>query len=173
MQFDLVWCFSVLLQCLFFFPALEFVLGSVGFAEILVRNKWTNHVVLLLWWQILPSGLAALCELMRMLCTATLIVWMSPLFGLPLYLVDVIVESTPCFQIVGMPFQAACRCQPLEVPVWPFELIFCILIRTRLVHSYYCRATVVWSSFLFFPRWPEFLRVVPTLSLLSLLCRLQ
>ena len=47
-QFDLVSCFSVLLWCLFFFPALEFVLGSVGFAEILVLNKWANHKVLLL-----------------------------------------------------------------------------------------------------------------------------
>ena len=52
-----------------------------------------------------------------MLCTIALTVWMSPLFGLPLYLVDVIVESTPCFQIAGMPFQAACRCRPLEDPI--------------------------------------------------------
>ena len=47
-QFDLVSCFSMLLQCLFFFPVLEFVLESVGFAKILTCNKWANHEVLLL-----------------------------------------------------------------------------------------------------------------------------
>ena len=73
-QSDLVSCFLMLLWCLFFFPALEFVLGFVGFAEIFVRNKWANHRVLLLWRQILPGGLTTLCGLLRMLCTAALIV---------------------------------------------------------------------------------------------------
>ena len=107
-----------------------------------------------------------------MMWTAALTVWTSPIFGLPFYLVDVIVELIPCFQIAGMPFQVDCRCRPLEVSVLLFELIFCILIETRLVHSYYCKAAIIWSGFLFFPRWPEFLRVVPTLHLLALLRRL-
>ena len=47
-RFDLELYFLVLLQCFFSFPMLESILESVGFVEILARNKWANHGVLLL-----------------------------------------------------------------------------------------------------------------------------